>query len=266
MMNRTRFPFFTNTYTAFSKYVSRFNLDKTMVNGKLSYSYVNAQLAEIFTYGKIFSSKDYSPKDGQPWRHRTCSLETVLYNGLFFTFVCTDEVIILTDLCDPVEWQSENVLLGAQYGVLQDSPFYGHYTHYANNKDYTVISTYNAFYGFSDASSHSPNIDLNELMFNAFTTELSSKLPFSESLEDSGLYYYPFKFVCLEDVIILYDYVSDSLPEAPFLPAVSYVPDKDINEADTYSEEDTDVIYITIDVLADWGAFTDEGIFPSWWD
>jgi hypothetical protein len=55
--------------------------------------------------------------------------------------------------------------------------------------------------------------------------------------------------------------------EAPsWFDDLSYVPDKDINDADSYSEEDADVIYITIDIMADWGTYTDEGIFPSWWD
>ena len=232
MISANHFPIFTNTYVAFLKYIKTFNLSRELFNGSLSYAYVNSRLATAYIEGKIFYSKDYSSQDGPIRINRR--LDSVLYQGLFFSFVVTDKVIILTDLCDPTEWQNENVLLGGQIpeGICPDSAFYNRYTHY-DNKNYTIIATYNAFCAFSDASSHNQNLDLNRIMFNAFTSELSSTCPFHTHLEDSGSDYHPFEFVCIEDVIILYDYVYTSA-YVPSFPEISYIPDYNYQSYDSY--------------------------------
>ncbi len=257
MMKSKRFPIFTNTYVAFLKYIKTFNLDRELINGSLSYSYVNSRLADVYTKGKIFYSKDYSFQDGHSLT--LLRLESVLYQELFFSFVVTDKAIILTDLCDPTEWQSENVLLGAQIpeGFCPDSVLYNRYTHF-DGKSYTIIATYNAFCSFSDAYSLKQNLDLNEIMFNAFTFELSSMCPYHDRLEESGSDYYPFEFICIEDVIILYNYSSVNSYKPSIYPIVS----KDTVVDDLVLEDDSDCNLITLYDLTEWGAFTDEGEGP----
>ena len=245
---------FTNTYVAFLKYIRIFNLEKLMVDNRLCYSYVNSRLAYIYSKGKKFFTKDYSDKN------RTCKVDTILYQDMFFTFIVTDDVVILTDLCDPTEWQKENVLLGGSVpkDICHDNILYDSYTHCLDGKKYTVIATYNAFYSFSDASTLLPNLDLNAAMFNAFTESLKEKQYINKRAKSFGGCY-QFRFVCVEDVIILYDYVPSSIPEIPFISEISSMP----RQKDDMTDSD---MFFTYDDLAEWGAYTDEGIYPSWWN
>ena len=245
---------FTNTYVAFLKYIRIYKLEKLMVNDRLCYSYVNSQLVDIYSKGKKFFTKDYSD------RNRICRVDSVLYHDIFFTFVVTDDVVILTDLCNPTEWQKENVLLGGAVpeDVNPDNVLYDLYTHCLDGKNYTIIATYNAFYSFSDASALLPNLDLNAAMFNAFKESLKEKNFLNQSANSHGDCY-QFRYICVEDVIILYDYISTSIPE---ITVVSGIPSGREQPDDNMDSD----MFFTYDDLAEWGAYTDEGIYPSFWN
>ena len=248
MISEKRPIVFTNTYAAFLKYISFYNLERIMMNDRLCYSYVNDQLENIYNSGEHFYTKEY--KNGR--------LESVLYQNMFFTFVIRGNVYILTDFCHPSEWQNENVLLGGPAASIDisENELYHIYHCPFDNKDYIVVNTYNAFYSFAEATGEAPNLGLNSYLFRNFS-ESYICCPFSDDLQEEE-WQFQFKFVCIENVVILYDYVVPANPKAI---AVAK-PDIEMYGEDDPDEEECGAY--TIEDLEEMGAFTDEGIYPSW--
>ena len=226
---------FTNTYVAFLKYVSFYSLERMNTNGRVCYSYVNDQLRNVYTYGEILLSED----------RKECRPICILYQNMVFSFVCIEDVVILTDLCRPSEWQHENILLGTRENeqIKSDNILYHNFYNYVNKKDCIAISTYNAFYSFADATGNTADLSLNHQLFSKFDEYLPIP-PFGPMFEDNDSRS-PFKYIRIGTTVIIYDYK------------------RALSEPHIYSDDIAAENAMALYDLESWGSFTDEGIYPD---
>ena len=115
-----------------------------------------------------------------------------------------------------------------------------------NHRSYTALTTYNAFLSFADDEFKNPDIYLNPSLFKAFDTYYKDCMDYKNiNMGDEQ----PFKYVCINDIIIIYDYVKPS-----------------ISTKNLIVDDSSDEIFFTLNDLKEWGCFTDEGIYPSFWN
>ena len=247
-------------YIAFKKYLLYFDLESTLTDNESDLSNVTDQLQVIYFNGERFFTKEYE----------NSHVENILYDGLFYSFVVSEQAIIFTDLCHPCEWQSENVLLGGT--LLADENLLNHFHYYgADERDYTIITTHHAFNGFSLAMKDYPNTDLNSILFLAFHNYFFDVMIKEYTLEELGKDI-PFRFIRIENVIIIYDYDSRYRTQFMYDLCIDALPqpieELDITEEDILEDKRQELIdgYYTLLELEEWGAFTDEGIYSRWWN
>ena len=116
-----------------------------------------------------------------------------------------------------------------------------------------------------------PNTDLNSILFLAFHNCFFDVMIKEYTLEELGKDI-PFRFIRIENVIIIYDYDSRYRTQFMYDLCIDALPqpieELDITEEDILEDKRQELIdgYYTLLELEEWGAFTDEGIYPRWWN
>lgn len=238
-------------------------------NSQLHYKALVKQIEEIYCNGTHYmleTSLDQKTK-----------LIEVFFNGYFYSFlvdfrVGKQHVVILTNFYSPQERCSVNHLFANQT--------YSREIHSARYGNLTIINTYNAFCNYATYC-HSPlHSGLNKVFFPEFLKENGIRFQYNNMTlnENDKVIGTRFSYVQFRNAVIIYEFEANTPiveVKGPIYPVVSAVPvvvsNCPVIKNESYEEEDRDYIEdmwneSTLRDLEEWGAFTDEGIYPSDWD
>ena len=209
------------------------------------------QIEQIYYYGihtVLETSVDQKTK-----------LIEVSFNGYFYSFLVDfrefkRNVVILTNFYSSVERTSINHLF-AEYSVYCEE------IHSVRHGRLKVINTYDAFCSYASYQNAHLTRELNKKLFPEFLKENGMRLQYDTTLnENDKIAETRFSYVQFRNAVIMYEFV----PVVVVSPVCQIV-----SVEEEYEEDDYDYLEDNISTLRDleeWGAFTDEGIYPSDWD
>ncbi len=240
-------------------------------NSKLHYKALVEQIEEIYCNGTHYmleTSLDQKTK-----------LIEVFFNEYFYSFlvdfrVGKQHVVILTNFYSQQERYSVNRLFANNtYCQKVNSTRYG---------KLTIINTYNAFCNYAAYCHSSLHRDLNKVFFPEFLKENGIRFQYNNMAlnENDKIIGTRFSYVQFRNAVIIYEFEANAgivEVKGPIYPVVQAVPvaipvvvsNCPVIKNEPYEEEDMDYIEENEAALRDleeWGAFTDEGIYPSDWE
>ena len=170
---------------------------------------------------------------------------------MVYTFVVTDAVAILTEFCSLVKFDAEDTFccIGRQDDIEFDDVYYHGIS--LNDRVYTLVTTYNTFFAYADSINAEAKKDLNYSMFTAIDDCFRLNLSGQDIMHSGNCG--GFRYICVSDVIIVYDYEH-------FLSAEKVSPLKRVKDKeDVGLEQEAEC---ALRDLESYGAFNDEGIEP----